>query len=875
MSPTPGIEIGPYIVEALLGAGGMGEVYLARDVRLERRVAIKRLARGAETSAILLREARAVAALNHPNIAAIYDVLDTPQGSFIVMEHVEGETLAAHLARGALPPAEAVNVARQLCAAMTAAHGAGIVHRDLKPSNVCFTANHQAKVLDFGVARRVAAEPTLGGAQPAAPSPAPETTLSTGGRLVGTPAYMAPEQLVNGAVDARTDVYAIGLLLYQMLTGVRPFASAGDDVVAGALARMSHVPPPSSVVPLPAALDEVVLWALAPDPADRPQSARALDAALEAVGLQPPRPQPGPGFPGGWQAVAGMVTALVLALVAARVWWPAARVPTASAKPTVLAVLPFAGETGDARSQVLGTYVAESVATLLRPARGLNVLSASALDELDMASPAGSPPRPPGVTPERAARQLGADYVVRGQLARRGSGVQVTVDVLKAGTDPVWRGERSAPATALRDLVRLVAADVSAALGVPASSLAGAAGGVAAGSAPVTENQEAFADYEQGRSFLARADVPGNVDRASALFESAIAQDPRFAAAYARLGQARLAKYEASNDAQWVAKAKDAFVEALRLDPARAEVRLALASLHRTEGKTDVAVEELRRAIADAPSSDEPHRELGGLLIDLGRTEEAIAELEQAIALRPNYFRNHSELGYAAFRAGRFAEAVQAYTRVTQLQPDSALGFHMLGTTHQAAGDTARALLNYERANALRPSALTLANIGTVHFWRGEYAEALRAYEQAVGMDPGDAIAYVNLGDVYRRLGRRGQAASSYEKALALYDDHLRVNPREPLTHAQVAIVSAILGRRAVARKHLEAALAAGRDDPDVLRAAAVVRAAEGDVAGACGDLGRALDAGYGAVLVRHDDDLAMLAGHCEAYDRVLAQPSP
>jgi len=865
MHPTPGIEIGPYQVEALLGSGGMGEVYLARDTRLERRVAIKRLTREAGASN-LLREARAAAALNHPNIAAIYDVLDTPQGAFIVMEYVEGETLSARLARGRLAPAEAVAIARQLCAGMAAAHDAGIVHRDLKPSNVCLTAQHVVKVLDFGVARRMAGLVADVGTE----ATGGETTLSTNQRLVGTPAYMAPEQMVNGPVDARTDVYAIGMLLYQMLTGVRPFANAGGDIVAAALARVAPLRPPSAVeASVPSALDGVVTRALEPEPADRYASARELDTALADAQRQLAEAPTEPIAPPAvlvvrrWRRTASLLALAALVAAAIGVWrarQPAS--PTAGTNPVVVAVLPFEAEAADARSGLLGSYVADSVAATLRPTLGLNVLAGSAMDEV------GDAPDSAG-----AGRRLGADFVVRGRVARRAADVRVGIEVLRAGATSIWHGERVAPPTGIRELVRLLATDVRGAI-AKTGSLNGThdVAAIVPEVPPDTENEAAYADFEQGRSFLLRSDVPGNVDRAMTLFEAAVAKDPRFAAAHARLGQARLSKYAQTNDAEWVTRSREAFLEALRLDPARAEVRLALATLHQAVGRSDLAIEELRRAARDAPATDEPHRRLAGVLIDRGRFEEAVAELQQAIALRPNYFNNHSELGYAYYRAGRFEEAAMAYTRVTELQPDSALGFHMLGTTQLSSGQLERALESYQTANALRPSPQTLSNIGTVHFWRREYRGALTAYEAAVRLAPGDADLWANLGDVQRRLGRGVAARMSYQRAASLFEQRLRVNAQDAFALAQLGLLAIRLGEPDTARHRLDAALRAGPNDPDVLRTVAVVRLLGGDRPGACQAIERALSVGLGPIVLRHDEDLAVLSGGCDAYDRAVGR---
>ena len=270
-----GDQIGPYLILDTIGSGGMGEVYRARDARLERDVAIKRLSASAiggdEARARVLREARAAAALTHPNIAAVYDVLETPDGLVIVMEYVPGESVAARLTRGPLPVEEAVRIGLQIADALTEAHDRGVIHRDLKPANVHLTPGGKAKILDFGIARSVSDVPKGSAADPA----------SEAGRIIGTPGYMAPEQMSGGRADARTDIYGVGLLLFEMLTGRRPFhqtdlLDSARAVFQGKVPRVDDVD-----ASLPDHLSSLVERTMALKPQDRPRNARELHGALE------------------------------------------------------------------------------------------------------------------------------------------------------------------------------------------------------------------------------------------------------------------------------------------------------------------------------------------------------------------------------------------------------------------------------------------------------------------------------------------------------------------------------------------------------------------------------------------------------------------
>ena len=373
-----GRQIGPFRVLDRLGAGGMGEVYLAEDPRLGRRVALKSPSeswlQNAEARSRLLREARAAARLTHPRIAAVHDILEADGRPFIVMEFVEGETLSSNLRRGPLPAERAVALACDLADALAAAHAAGIVHRDLKPGNIILTPDGHLKVLDFGLAK---AAPV--GAADAEPASMPTSP----GQLLGTPGYVAPEQVLGRPADARSDLYSAGAVLYEMLTGHAPFRQA--DAMGRALASvLEPVPVAHEANPLvPAQLSAIVRRAMARKPEDRYQSAAELRADLESVlrGLEEAPTAPlgplssRPRARMRWRAaVAACAVALAVAGLAA--WWARSRPPLAAppAGTAVVAVLPLENLSGDDALQHLGAGMAETMSTLLASVQGLSLI---------------------------------------------------------------------------------------------------------------------------------------------------------------------------------------------------------------------------------------------------------------------------------------------------------------------------------------------------------------------------------------------------------------------------------------------------------------------------------------------------------------------
>jgi len=849
-------SVGPYRILAKLGAGGMGDVYLAEDTRLHRRVALKSLSeallKGPGARETLLREARSAATLNHPNIAAIYDVVETGDTTHIVMEYVEGESLSHRLERGRLPPDEVAAVALQLCDAMAAAHAAGVVHRDLKPGNVSLTHDGKLKVLDFGLATRSGAD--------AEPVAATDTTPSRGEAILGTPAYMAPEQLRRDPADARTDIYSAGVMLYELATGRRPFQ--GQGVVDLGVAILTQPTPfaADAEPTVPPALSAIIRRAMARSPADRFQSALAM---REALGRLPVAVSESPtvsaAFP--WDRTTRRTLGLasrprwILALLALAVAIGGAlaflrlvepRAPAAgraAAERPAVAVLPLANLGGTPEHDYIGVGFADALATNLANLPSLSVVSRSATQEYQ-----GTPP-----DTRRLARELGLSYVVSGSVQQAERRLRVSVQLMRPDATVAWTHEYEGR---LDDLFRL---QRQAAEGLAAAIAPAEPGGPAGWSGPATRDLEAFADYARGRALLERLEVAGNVAKAVEAFERAIGRDPGFALAHAGLGEAFWARYQETQDASFTVKARDAAVEALRLDPERAATRYTLAVIYSGTGRPEQALEQLERVLSLQPGDDDASRLMGNVLAERGRWEEAEGALRRAIERRPGYWRNHASLGHLYYRTGRQPQAIAAFRRVTELQPDNSRGFQMLGTAYQAAGQEEQALASYQQALKLAPDAKAYSNVGNIRFGQGRFEDAARAWEEAARLEPRDPLKQRNLADAYARLGRRDGASRAYDRAVALSREKLAVNPHDAASLSMLAVCEAKLGRRGDARRHAAAALALAPDDADTLYESALVHVLAGELQPALSALERALERGYSRSLARRDEDLAPL----------------
>jgi eukaryotic-like serine/threonine-protein kinase len=875
-----GSTVGPYRVVERLGAGGMGEVFLGHDPRLERRVALKCLtlsgAASSDAPARVLREARAAARLTHPHIAGVYDVLEQDGRAFIVMEYVEGISLSARLAKGPLPADEVHRIGRQLASALAAAHAQGVIHRDLKPANIQVMSDDSIKVLDFGVAKLTFdAAATL------------DTTAgdTPGNRSIagnpGTPFYMSPEQLVGNPIDGRSDLYSAGVILFLMATGRRPFLESTPLGLALAM-NSSAAPTARSINPLvPHELSGLIAKALEHDPARRWQSARELESALamtsgtasatravkaarsgSVIGrMRSSRATVRAAWLAGAIAVIGMGAGIVWRAPLKEAFGAARPVVVASPS-AVLAILPVDNPSGDPQTENFGSGVAAIVSENFSSLPGITVLARAATAGFaDRRTDAGA-----------LTKDLGADYLLDLSVRPASPRPQLRARLVAAGAAaPIWERTLTGDALAVEKTLLTELGHRLEDRGVWPRKLT--RGDWARISKLPTDNAEAFALYSEACTLLNRPRVSGNGRRAAALLEQAVLRDPAFALAYAALGDAYWDVYQTDHDPVMAARATDAVMAALGLDPDRGAVYYSLGNMQYLTGHSEDAVASLKRSLALAPDSDDAHRLLGEVLADGGDLDGGVAELQQAIRIRPRYWRAYMALGLVYYRAGRFRDALEPYRRATELQPNEPSPFANLGTVYHRLGDITQAIGNYEHAVRLGPSASAYANLALAYYRANRLDEARRAYEQSLAANPKSVLNHRNLGDVYRRLGQPAKANAEYERAIAIGATLVTVNPRDARTIALMALCEAKLGRSSNAERHAAEARALAADDREVLQRSAEVHAILGDTDRALQDLDAAIAHGYSREDARDNDELAVLR-KLPRFAGVLTDPS-
>jgi eukaryotic-like serine/threonine-protein kinase len=853
-------------IERLIGEGGMGAVYRAYDRELEQTVALKLLQPGRDRDPRALQrfkqELLLARTVSHRNILRIHDLGDVDGVKFISMEYVEGQDLQALIQReGRLPLPRALGFARQLCDALQAAHDAGVLHRDLKPHNVLIGAGDHVLVSDFGLAKSLEDS---------------DAGLTRTGDVLGTPRYMSPEQVEGQPLDHRSDLYGLGLILYEMVTGHVPFE--GTTPTQQMIQRVRRPPrDPREFNPeLPEHWRQIILRCLERDPAARYPSARAVGADLE--GGRASRTI-GPGsrqlsftvpLPGGrgWVVAAGVAALLAVTLVVPytrqRLWgrlWPAA---DGGGAPVVerkrVAVLPFK-VLGQSPAQAhLGPGLADSLAAKLFAVSALSVASTAVAERASGKD-----------TLEKAARDAGVTFLVTGTVQEGDGRIRIVVNLEDLHAHQrVWSREYSLLPADLLAVEDQIFGELLQGLEVGPSSDERAR--AESGS---TESFEAYELYLKGRNFArASADLK-NMESAIALYEQALAKDPRFALAYAGLASASVRMFRGTGDPRWAERALGAAEQARSISGDLLEVRLAMASVYQTTGRINEAIAELREAVALAPSSDDAYRRLGrAYLASKAHKEEALRALATAIEINPYHWQNHNQLAYAQYTLGDYEKAIEASLKVVELEPENAMGHNDLGAFYLVTGRYPQAIASLQRALAIQEIPDAFNNMGLSLVYSGKVQEAVPMFEKAVKLAPQRELFVANLGDGYRWAGRAEQAASTYRNAIALAQKDLEVNPRNADAKAQLALLYAKLGEHQRARQFIEQAKQLNATDHTIMTSEAIVHAMAGRIPEGLAALEQAVRAGLDWAYVEVDPNLAALRSDPRYQDLLKKRPA-
>jgi serine/threonine-protein kinase len=823
-----GKTISHYRILKAIGDGGMGTVYKAEDVNLKRLVALKFLLPGLtkneEAKQRFISEAQTASSLEHPNICTIHAIEENEEGQlFISMSFCEADTLRQELSTTPLPTSDALDITIQIAQGLSKAHENGIVHRDLKPENVGLTGDGLIKILDFGLAKLVGT-----------------SEHSQARDIKGTLVYMSPEQATGQEVDQRSDIWTLGVMLYEMLTGQIPFDQGYGAAILYSIAHEDHLPPSQLNPGISPEIESVINKAMQKSPNERYVSVQEMLNDIRDARSQLDAP------PGKFSRFTSrsiskstilkdakakslvkyrkkplvyVIGALLAVLLAAayfplKTWLNSRSVPERKH----ILVLPFSNPGGDKTNQAYSDGLLEILTSKLTQLEqfqeSLWVVPTSEVRQSGISSAS------------QAYKDFGVNLVISGSVQRTGDQIQLTMNLIDAKE--------------LRQLNSVVVAD-------PVKSIAGFQYRVVselinlvefklqpqsreiliAGNTTVSK---AYDYYLQGRGYLVNYNDPDNIENAVELLSQAVKEDSRYALAYAGLGEAYWRKYEFTKDVRWVDPAIDNCNRALELSHLLAPVHITLGIIYRGTGEYDKALQELQLALQADPVNSDAFRELASANADLGRMGKAENIYLKAIEIKPSYWASYYDLGRFYYRNGEYQKAEAQFLKVTKLSPQNFKAYSTLGGIYLFMERPNDARRMFERSIEIQPNYGAYSNLGTLYFMQQNHEQAARMYEKALEINNRYYPLWGNLGTCYKLIpGERSKAETVLRRAVQLAEEKLDVNPNDPEVLSMIAVYYAELNMARKTKSYIEKALALAPGDLELTFRAAEIYAMIGD----------------------------------------------
>lgn len=771
-----GLNIAHYRVTAKLGAGGMGVVYRAHDEQLDRDVALKVLPASSFNDPAartrLLREARSAAGLNHPNICTIHEVGEAEGQAYIAMELVEGEPLSGRLTAGALPAEQVLRHGIQIADALAHAHERQIVHRDLKSANVVVTPEGRAKVLDFGLAKRLS-ESEMDEVTRS------QASLTQPGAVVGTLAYMAPEQMRGEPADARSDIWALGVVLYEIAAGVRPFQGQTGFALSSAIMNQT---PPSLPRKVPVEVRAVIERCLAKDPDQRYQRAGEVRAALEAIqtGTAPWTALQYHFVRHRWQTLAVTGIVLLAVLAALNFGQIGARLGSSAPRIESLAVLPLVNASADPDVEYLADGITESLINSLSQVPNLAVMSRNSVFRYKGRE----------TDAQAAGQTLKVQAVLMGRVVQRGDGLSISAELIEVRNNRhLWGEQYNRKLMDILAVQEEISTEISEKLrfqltGEEKKRL----------TKRYTQNTEAYQLYLRGRYHWNKK-TPEGFNKGIEYFQKAIEADPNYAPAYAGLAALynNLANYNFAlvpPREAW-AKAKAAAGKALQIDDTLAAAHASLALVaYQWEWDWSNAEKEFKRALALDPSSSSTYEPspsstyhwYSHYLMTMGRTQESFRAGRRALELDPLDLANNAHQGWHYLWTRQYDRAIEPLQKTIEMDPNFPVAQWYLGLAYEQMGAFQDAIAQFQncvRITGGRPSMAAL--LGHAHAAANRRSEAQAILQQLSALSKQKYVPPYPIAAIYAALGQKNEAFAWLERAYDERDswmDYLGLDPR-------------------------------------------------------------------------------------------------
>ena len=845
-----GKTISHYKILEKLGEGGMGVVYKAQDTKLDRTVALKflppHLHLDEEAEKRFIFEAKAASSFDHPNICTIYEIDKTDEGQlFIVMACYEGETLKKKLEQNPLNINEVIDYSIQIANGLERAHEAGITHRDIKPANIMITNRGEAKILDFGLAKSLN-----------------DPGVTKIGTTIGTASYMSPEQAKGADINHQSDIWSLGVVMYQMITGKAPFEGDYEQAVIYTILNEDPVPITKYSENCSSTLIRIVNKCLEKDRDDRYQTVRELLQDLElfeqdpdyGFNTRPIKIKHSLSKQSKFKrkiAIAGLViTVIALSFLLPSGWEKVKDLVGLNSTPNEqhLLVLPLTNIGGNKDKQAFCDGLMETLSSKLTQVEqfegSLWVVPTSEVIRSKIKSP------------DEAYQRYGVNLAVTGSLQFLDGLLRLTLNLVDAKNlrqlnssviDVKAKNISSLQDKSVIKLLEMLHIELD-----PESRSILMAGN--------TSVPEAYEYYVLGRGYLQRYENVENINKAINLFKRSTEFDSLYALAYAGLGESYWRKYEITKISDWVELAEKECERAFNLDSLLAPVNVTLGMIYFGTGSYNQAIDHFNRALFNDPSNAAAYRGLAKAYESLKKNDDAESTFKRAIKLKPGYWAGYNDLGVFYYKAGRYEDAIEQFKMVIKLTPDNYKGYNNLGGIYYMLEQWGEAQNMFERSLAIHKSYSIYSNLGTLYYIEGKYEDAARTYELALKLNENDYLNWGNLAAAYFWIReKKNKAIDTYKHAIEIAEDRLKVNPKDPDVISNLAGYYAEVGNEKRSMKLLGRSLELAPDNIEVMYRAASTYENLGMRDNALLWIGKAIKNGYSRSEVEHQPELKEL----------------